>query len=72
MFLAEGCFGASPNSRGRKVYGCFLKDGEKTYYNRDEILGVLKEEFLPEWAVEKLDELENPAEESAGMTMGGM
>ena len=72
MFLAEGGFGASPNSRGRKVYGCFLKDGEKTYYNRDEILGVLKEEFLPEWAAEKLAEMENPAEESAGMTMGGM
>ena len=52
--------------------GCFLKDGEKAYYNRDDILGVLKEEFLPEWAAEKLDELENPAEESAGMTMGGM
>ena len=72
LFLAEGGFGASPNSRGRKVYGCFLKDGEKAYYNRDEILGVLKEEFLPEWASEKLDELENTAEESAGMTMGGM
>ena len=72
LFLAEGGFGASPNSRGRKVYGCFLKDGEKAYYNRDEILGVLKEEFLPEWAAEKLDELENTAEESAGMTMGGM
>lgn len=59
-------------SYGKETNGCFLKDGEKAYYNRDEILGVLKEEFLPEWASEKLDELENTAEESAGMTMGGM
>lgn len=72
LFLAESGFGARPNSRGRKVFGRFLKDGECTHYNREDILGVLKEEFLPEWAEEKLAQLQPPAEEADGMTMGGM
>ena len=73
LFLAEGGFGCQPNSRGRKVFGQFLKDGEQTHYQRSDIIGVLKDEYLPEWAQEKLAELtapdDGPAEE---ITMGGM
>ena len=73
LFLAESGFGCRPDSRGRKVFGQFLKDGEKTHYQRSDIVGILKDEYLPEWAKEKLDELTPLNEdESEGMTMGGM
>ena len=73
LWLAESGFGCSPDSRGRKVFGQFLKDGEKTHYQRSDIVGILKDEYLPEWAKEKLDELAPLNEdESEGMTMGGM
>lgn len=73
LFLAEGGFGCSPNSRGRKVYGKFLSDGEETHFSRDNFLGVIKDECIPEWAAEKLAELGPPDEdESEDLTMGGM
>lgn len=73
LFFATGGFGCHPNSRGRKVYGKFLKDDEETHYQRTDILGILKDEYLPDWAREKLSELVPSAEdESEGITMGGM
>lgn len=73
LFLATGGFGCHPNARGRKVFGKFLKDGEETHYQRTDILGILKDEYLPDWAREKLSELAPPAEdESEEMIMGGM
>ena len=58
LFLADGGFGCSPTARGRKVYGRFLKDGEETHYERQDFLGVLKDEHLPDWAREKLAQLQ--------------
>lgn len=73
LFWAKGGFGCSPNSRGRKVFGEFLKDGADTHFYREDIIGVLKDEHLPEWAKEKLSESAVPEEsEDAGMTMSGM
>ncbi len=73
LFLATGGFGCSPTARGRKVFGTFLKDGESAQFQRSDFIGVIKEEFLPEWAVEKLQELSPPEEStSEGMQMGGM
>jgi hypothetical protein len=83
LFLATGGFGCSPNARGRKVYGTFLKDGEETYYERADILGVLKNDCVPEWAKEKaetlltskttdLEDCTAEKEENTGITMGGM
>ncbi|MBQ3194987.1 MAG: DUF3849 domain-containing protein [Clostridia bacterium] len=72
LFLAESGFGCSPNSRGRKVYGTFLKDGIETYYTRSEILGILKDEYLPEWARDILTEPtphDEGEDEGKGMTM---
>lgn len=57
LFLATGGFGCSPHARGRKVFGQFLKDGEETCFYREDIIGVLKEENLPEWAEEKLQKM---------------
>lgn len=73
LFVAEGGFGCSPNSRGRKVFGKFLIDGEETNFNRDDFFGIIKDECIPEWAAEKLAELEPPdQDESKGIIMGGM
>lgn len=53
LFYAEGGFGCDPNAIGRKVYGRFIKDGEKAWFLRDEIQGVVKLDLLPEWAKTK-------------------
>lgn len=68
LFLADGGFGCRPNSRGRKVFGKFLKDGEDTHFYREDFAGILKDEYLPDWAREKLNELQTP-EESEGPGM---
>lgn len=68
LFYATGGFGCNPDASGRKVFGFFLKDGEETQYNRSDFVGVLKDEHLPDWAKEKLEEMNAP-DESQGMTM---
>jgi len=62
LFLATGGFGCSPTARGRRVYGQFLKDGEETSFYRQDFLGVLKDEHLPDWAREKLAEIQEQGE----------
>lgn len=68
LFLVDGGNGARPHAIGRKVYGKFLKDGEETHFFRSDILGVLKDEFIPEWVNEKLAEMQ----ESEQTEFGGM
>ena len=70
LWLGEGGFGCSPTARGRAVYTTCLGDGEKTRWDRADFIGVLKDEFLPDWAREKLEALQTP--EQSGPTMGGM
>lgn len=60
LWLAESGFGCNPNSSGRAVYARCLSDGEKARWNRSQVLGVVEEQNLPQWAVEKLQELRNP------------
>ena len=73
LFLATSGFGCRPNARGQKVFGKFLKDGDSTHYQRSDIIGILKDEHLPEWAREKLAEMSEPDEgQTEGITMGGM
>ncbi len=70
IWLAEGGFGCSPTASGRAVYATCLGDGEQTRWNRDDFIGVLKDEFLPDWAREKLEELQ--AQGQRGPVMGGI
>ena len=73
LWLGQHGFGCSPTSSGRAVYATCLDDGEKTRWNRSDFMGVLDEQFLPDWAVEKLEELRSPQQEqSGGPTMGSM
>ena len=60
LFFAKGGFGCREDTLGRKVFGAFLKDGEETSFTRSDFIGVIKDEFIPDWAKEKLDELQNP------------
>lgn len=57
LFYAASGFGCSPNASGRKVFGTFLVDGENTSFIRSDFLGVIKEEHLPDWAKEKVEEI---------------
>ena len=63
LWYARDGFGCSPHAIGRSVRCTCLGDGEMTRWNRDEFIGVLDEQFLPEWAQEKLAELTAPRQE---------
>ena len=71
LFMATSGFGCSPGKSGRAVYGYFLKDDEHCRWNREDFIGILKDEFVPNWAKEKLDISEDAAEpaEDGGMSM---
>ena len=80
LFFAQHGNGCKPNSSGTKVYGFQLDDGVNCYYRRYDLVGALKDEYLPDWAKENLakvnaaeaqDDAEAPSEDG-GMTMGGM
>ena len=52
------------------LYATCLADGEETRWDRADFLGVVKDEFLPDWAREKLEAIQ--AQRQSGPTMGGM
>ena len=54
LFRAGSGFGCSPTASGRAVFGEFLYDGEKTRFDRGDFVGVIDDQYLPEWAKEKL------------------
>ena len=68
LFLAKNGFGCDPNARGRKVFGQFLSDGEKTHFNRSDFVGVIADEHIPDWAREKLSELTAKQEQTQNET----
>ena len=70
LWYGEGGFGCSPTASGRAVYATCLGDGEQIRWNRADFTGVLKEEFLPDWAREKLEEIQAPKQD--GPQMCGM
>jgi hypothetical protein len=57
LFYAESGFGCDPDASGRKVFGFFLKDGERTYFNRSDFIGAADEAQLPDWAKQKLESI---------------
>lgn len=64
LWLATGGFGCSPDAAGQAVYGVCLGDGEHTRWDRSDFIGILREEHLPDWARESLEQIrqEAPAE----------
>ena len=79
LWLALCGFGCDPNIGGYGRYGGWevfatcLGDVKKTHWwNRLDFMGVLDEQYLPDWAVERLEELRGPQQEQSGPTMGGL
>ena len=56
LWYAHDGFGCGPHAIGRSIRCTCLGDGEMTRWNRADFIGVLKDEFLPDWAAEKLAE----------------
>ena len=48
--LCTGGFGAQPNARGRSCFCTSLYDGHDTKFYRQNIIGTIAAEDLPEWA----------------------
>ena len=73
LWLAHDGFGCHPGAIGRSIRCTCLGDGGTTRWNRRDFDGVLKPEFLPRWAEQKLAELNRQQQTSAPTpTMGGM
>ena len=53
ILLVNGGFGASANSRGSAVFVTNLYSGERYRVERRDVLGEIKPEHLPHWAIEK-------------------
>ena len=53
IVLVNGGAGAIANPRGRAVFCYHLDDGRHTRFERHDVLGVIKAEFVPDWAKEK-------------------
>lgn len=63
--LVSGGFGASPNSRGSKVYCTNLFSGKDECFRRYDVLGIAAEEQLPDWARDGLKLAEQKRSERA-------
>ena len=61
LLLCTGGFGAQANARGRTCFATRLYDGVKTQCRRDDVLGVMPEDLLPEWAKNALDPIRSEA-----------
>lgn len=59
LWLATGGFGCEAGKIGRAVYSECLIDGDTNRWDRHQVLGVIKDEFLPDWAREKLEEMKS-------------
>ena len=55
LYLCDGGFGASPNSRGTACSCTQLYSGKSSYFERSDILGVIAPENLPKWAKHYLE-----------------
>lgn len=74
LFYCKGGFGCHPNSLGRKIFGFHINDMENGTYTRDQIEGVIDEQFIPDWAKSKLEVLFGGDDQGEDLapTIGGM
>lgn len=72
LWYAHGGNGCKPHAIGRSILCTCLSDGEQGRLLRGDIVGVIREECLPDWAREKLLELRGPQQNEQGPSMGGM
>lgn len=61
--LCTGGFGSSPNSRGSACFCTNLYSGKESRFERSDILGVIEKEQLPEWAKNRIDDVQKERSE---------
>lgn len=64
LYLADDGFGCYPKGNGNAIFAYNLYTGKKTRIEKYDVLGVIKEERMPEWAKEKREELKQKIKES--------
>lgn len=62
IMLCTGGSGAMPMSRGRTCFCKSLLDSHDTRFYRQDVLGILDENRMPEWAKSKLHRMEQQSE----------
>jgi hypothetical protein len=67
LYIATGGFGCAPDARGRTVFGISLYTGESERWARSDVLGVVSESAIPDWARERLAALRQPTERESVM-----
>ena len=72
LWLAQSGFGCSSTARGQAVYAVCLGDGEKLRWDRHDFDGVLDDQYLPDWAAEKMAEIQNSQQQQPEASSGGM
>ncbi len=58
IILVSGGNGARGNSHGRAVFCYHLNDGKQTRFERHDVQGEVKHEFVPKWALDKAAEIQ--------------
>ncbi len=61
LFYCNSGFGCYPTARGRAIFGEFIKDGRNARFDREDFIGLLKPEYLPEAAKKFLANKEKPS-----------
>ncbi|WP_300756199.1 DUF3849 domain-containing protein [uncultured Oscillibacter sp.] len=70
-YAADG-FGCRPENWGCSIRAVRLADGKTEELDRALFAGALDEQYLPDWAAEKLAELRGPQQEQPEPSSGGM
>lgn len=63
LLLCTGGFGAQSNPRGRTCFATRLYDAKQTQCRREDIIGIMPEDKLPEWAKNGLEAIRQKSTE---------
>lgn len=66
LYLAVGGFGCNPKGSGNAIFAENLYTGESCRIERYDVIGVIKQDKLPQWAKDKLEEKESQKEKAKG------
>ncbi|MGN1182822.1 MAG: hypothetical protein ACI4SR_07455, partial [Faecalibacillus sp.] len=58
LYLAHGGFGCHPKGNGNAIFAYHLYTGKETRIEKYDVLGVIKDEKMPEWAKDKLTQIQ--------------
>ena len=57
--------GSHAGAIGRSFVGTYLADGEQCRALRTDFIGVMKDEYIPDWAKEKVEQMQNSEQDAA-------